>query len=60
MFENIAITPENIHIAWKLLVDRCNNPRIISARHLKASSAWGSHQDYHRVISEGSSNFNAF
>jgi hypothetical protein len=36
LIETIAITPDNFHMAWKLLVDRYNNPKIIAAWHVKA------------------------
>jgi hypothetical protein len=52
LIENIAITS-----AWKLLVDRYNNPKIISAQHVKAllslsNATSGTCQDYRGLVNE--------
>lgn len=61
---NIAITSGNFHVAWKLLVDRYNNPKIISAQHVKAllslsNATSGTCQDYRGLVNEVSSNLKA-
>lgn len=64
LIENIAITSGNFDVAWKLLVDRYNNPKIISAQHVKAllslsNATSGTCQDNRGLVNEVSSNLKA-
>jgi hypothetical protein len=64
LLQNLPIANDNFKVAFELVYNKCDNKRIICAKHAKAllnlhSAYSGTAQDYRRLINEVSSNIAA-